>query len=204
MSQPKTLEELRQENKEALALYLQTNTEALNYELRLESIDTATKLIHKAGEIAELDVDKLNRRISVALKSEYGKVPGLLNLLSNIVAWPAEQGSAPSNLTEIKQSICEELLVSESIFTDLKESKGFHTFISDDHEVISGVEPDYLEYIMLLRLIANKINIPVLDIKLTEESWDKAEARAIAKAEKDMSALKEELEAHNKLHGNVA
>jgi len=180
--------------------FLQTNTNAVNYKLRLESISKLKVLINKVADIAGMDTSRVAKRMEVATKSEYGKVPGLLNLLSAIVKYPTDNKS-PGDLTATKEEIVALTGVDEVVFSDLREAKGYPTFLTDDHERMDGVEPDYEEYEMLCNLMANDLNIPVVDIKLDQAKWDRAEAKAQAKVEKDLIAIEAQLEEYRKLNG---
>jgi len=181
--------------------FLKTDEMSLNYSLREASIRQVKAKIAKAAEIADLDEDRLVRRINSAAgsKNEYGKVPGLINLLANIVNWPTDESSA-DGINETREEILAELGIDHTLLEDLREAKGYHSFISDEHELMKGVEPAYDEYRMLVMLIARKLGIEVVDIKLDEDDWNKAEAKAIIAANKELEDVKVELEKHKQLH----
>ena len=86
--------------------------------------------------------------------------------------------------------------------SDLKESKGYHAFIDETTmELTDGVEPvidDLIEiYERLLKVFG--IKQTALDFKLTDIKWQKAEDKALKKAEIELQARAEALEAHEAL-----
>ena len=185
---------------ESRTKFLQTNPNAVNYALRLESINTMKEAINIAVTIAEMDKDKISRRVKAAMKSEYGKVPGLINLLSGIINWPTDS-QTPDNLSAIQDEICTNLGLEQVMLDDLREAKGFHTFLTEDQEIMDGSEPDYDEYNMLCELMASKLNLPVIDMKLSESEWNNREAKAIATAQQDLKDIETELAEYRTANG---
>ena len=185
---------------ESRTKFLQTNPNAVNYALRLESINTMKEAINIAVTIAEMDKNKISRRAKAAMKSEYGKVPGLINLLSAIINWPTDS-QTPDNLSTIQDEICANLGLEQVMLDDLREAKGFHTFLTEDQEIMDGSEPDYEEYNMLCELMASKLNLPVVDMKLSESEWNNREAKAIAKAKQDLEDIETELAEYRTANG---
>lgn len=185
---------------ESRTKFLQTNPNAVNYTLRLDSINTMKEAISIAVTIAEMDKNKLSRRTKAAMKSEYGKVPGLINLLSAIINWPTDS-QTPDNLSAIQDEICTNLGLEQVMLDDLREAKGFHTFLTEDQEIMDGSEPDYEEYNMLCELMASKLNLSVVDMKLSESEWNKREAKAIAKAKQDLEDIETELAEYRAANG---
>ncbi len=191
---------------EALAMretFLQTDTSSLNYQLRKESIDSLRMSINKVALIADLDEDKMAKRIAMAIspRNEYGKVPGLMNLLATIVNWPTDDNNV-DGLNEVREEILSTLGVTATVFEDLREAKGYHTFVSDEHEIIDGVEPAFDEYTMLVQMLAAELGLAVVDLKLDDSSWATAETVAIKKAGDSIARVRAELEEHKKLHGD--
>ena len=183
--------------------YLQTNPDAINYTLRNESIKAVQILILEVAETANMNVDEMKKRLQVATsRTEYGKVPSLFNLLANVANWPIDKDGSPAGIADAKLAI--EALLVDIIepLEDLRQAKGYHTFVSDNYEIVEGIEPDFDEYEMLCQLIASSLRIPVVDIKLSDSAWDKTEQKAEAKAIKDMEDIQAELEEHRKLHGD--
>lgn len=189
-------------NMKARELFLQTNPEAINYRLRMESIDTVQSLIKEIGHVAGMDSEALGSRISMATsRSEYGKVPGLINLLSSVCNWPLDKDASTSGMAEAKEAVAGVLPDLIDVLEDIKQAKGYHTFVSDEHELVDGIEPDFEEYTMLLNVVASNLQLPVLDVKLSEAAWERAEDKAYTKAKESIEAIKVELEEHQKLHG---
>ncbi len=172
--------------------YLQTNKNAVNYTLRLDSINTLKECINKAVTIADMETDKVSRRVKAAMKSEYGKVPGLINLLAAIINWPTDS-KTPDNLSTVQDKICSELGIEQVMIDDIREAKGFHTFLTDDHDLMDGIVPDFDEYSMLCELIASKLELSVVDIKLDEATWNKLELKAAENAKITLMEIEVEL-----------
>lgn len=187
------IDELRQENMRLMDDMLQTDSTALNYALRSEATKLLKQMIVEVAQIADLDEEKIARRITVAAKSPYGRIPGLINLLVSIVLWPVE-GNDFSGVAETKEEILNKLGLDEELLVDIKEAKGFHTFFNDDHEIIKGQAPDFDEYRMLVTMLARKLDIAVVDFKLKEDHWKAAEEEAIESAELEVQEAQLELE----------
>ena len=164
---------------------LQTNPSALNYGLRSESTKTLKDMILDVATIADLDEERVQRRITVASKSPYGRIPGLVNLFVSMALWPVE-GRDFSGVSELKEEILAKYNLDEELLIDIKDSKGFHTFLNDDHELIKGQEPDLEEYEMLVTLFCTQLEIPVIDFRMTQAKWQLKEDQAIEAAELDM------------------
>ena len=184
------------------AQYLQTNPKAINYKLRQTSMDTLRALIAEVADAAGMDKANMDIKLKlVTSRSEYGKVPALINLLASTANWPLDKDANKSELGDAKEIVTGMLPDMMDTLEDVHQAKGYHTFVSDDHEIVDGIEPDYEEYGMLVQVIAEKLQLPVVDLKLDETVWDKNEAKAEKKADKTIEDIKDELAEHNKLHG---
>lgn len=185
-------------NQAEIKEFTQTNTNALNYNLRKDSTAILKNLITEVAELANLDDERVQRRIDAAKRSPYGRIPGLFNLLTSIVLWPVD-GRDVSGVMEVKQEIIEKYKFEEELFLDLKAAKGFHTFLSDDHEIIKGQEPDFDEYKMLCLLLAQQLNIPVVDFSLDIDKWKANEDEATKDAQVDFEDAQIELQRYKEM-----
>jgi len=165
-----------------------------DYMLRLKTITDLKAVVYHMASLAEMDTDKISRRIKAAISSEYGKVPGLINLIVAIAHWPSDS-SSPNDLTEAQDLITAYLGVDLDLLTDIKQAKGFHSFLTDDHERKECQEPEYETYTMLLGILAKAMKKQplLIDIKLNESDWNKAEDKAETRVDKEVVAIEEEL-----------
>lgn len=188
-----TLDSVRAANRKHMTEMLQTNPTALNYELRNEATSKLKNLIKEIVTLADMDEEKVERRIAATVRSPYGRVPGLLNLLTSIVLWPVD-GRDGAAVASLREEILAKLGTSEELLIDLKEAKGYTTFLNDDYEIQPGITPDLEEYEMLATMLAQKLDIAVIDFKLTTERWEALEAKARAEAELEKEEADLELE----------
>ena len=177
----KTLKETRLAE---MATMLQTDPTALNYDLRSEATSQLKTMIAEIATMADLDEEKVARRVTVAVKSPYGRIPGLMNLLTSLVLWPVE-GNDFSGVAELKEEILKKYSLDEELLIDIKDAKGYHTFLNDDHDIIKGQSPDLEEYAMLTTMLARKLKIAVVDHKMTYDKWKQAELDAQEQAKLD-------------------
>ncbi len=156
-------------------------------------INNITKEIH-------LDKDNMAKRIDSAMRSEYGAINGLINLLVAIGNWPAERGdgaSVATNRVILEQKFKLDLM----LLAEIAEYRGFHTFVSSELSIIEGREPQYVAYrdyttVLLEELLgdsAKKINKP----ELLPQRWQLAEAKAITTAETELTQKLQDLENYN-------
>ena len=89
-----------------------------------------TSLVNKIADTCGLDEERIAKRIDVALQSEYGRINGLINLLSSLAKWPAEQGDGSSVATN-RQLLRDELKLDLVLLEDINTFKGYHTFHDD-------------------------------------------------------------------------
>lgn len=186
------MNELKAARMAEMSEMIQINPMALNYELRSEATTQLKLLIHEIASKADLDEEKIAKRIQSAVKSPYGRIPGLLNLLTSIVLWPVE-GKDFSGVAETQLEILDTLKIELELFLDIKESKGYHTFLNDDHEIVRGMSPDVEEYNMLCLILCQKLGIAVCDSKLNLAKWQEDETIAVEKAKLEQEEAELEL-----------
>lgn len=159
-------------------------------------------IIDSICELCGLDQEKMVRRISVAKKSEYGRINGLLNLLASLVMWPAEQGDGASVSTNQKL-ITDTLNVDIDLLEDIKSFRGYHTFVSDELEIIDGVEPNYEDYSDYCHIFLEGIELAPSRVVLDESKWQNAEKRAKVRAETELKEMEEAVANHKLLMGEA-
>jgi len=177
---------------------------AIDDTLRRESSRKIVALIKDVGEILSLDDEQLDRRIKATRKSEYGRIPGLINLLASIYAWPISVGGQASDIDSLQEEIIELLqekgvIIDKELLIDIKETKGYHSFLNDEAELVEGEVPDFEEYSYFILTFADNAGLPLVDNKLSSVKWKAIEAKAYAKAEEEQKLAIEALERHKKL-----
>lgn len=182
-----------------------TSNKAVAKQLTAEmaQITKATNVVKSIAREADLDPEILDRRIAAANKHEYGTTAGLLNLITAITLWPVDKDGDKNGISEVQDNILSVLNkinkkteLTLVFFERLKECRGSHTFLSDDHTVIAGKEPEYARYAEMLVYLATALDITIMDFKLDDTSWKQAEERAEAKAANEFVVREDELKKH--------
>ena len=191
------------------------NKEQLKLERKLEKVQTGVLKtnIEKIVDLVGLDSERMSFRIRSAEGSEYGRVSGLTNLLAAIVCWPAEQGDGAS-VTANQRKIENELKTDIYLMEDIKDAKGYHTWLNDELELIKGKAPNTQRYQMLVEILVEEtgindaitsafnedeiaqleeFGIDKLQVrhKLNDTDWNAREDRAITAANNELVSLKE-------------
>mgnify|MGYP006899580592 CR=1 FL=1 len=172
---------------------------AINDALRRESIKALVNTLESVYEELNLDLDMLHRKIAASRRSEYGRVPALINILAATYAWPIADSSEAANIPQYQENILEILKLDGEILLDLKEAKGYHSFLSDDFEVVQAIEPDYDEYNYYVLTVADALAIPYVDSKVSEEAWNRNENKALAKIVVEQAEAETALARHAEL-----
>ena len=172
---------------------------AINDALRRESIKALVNTLESVYEELNLDLDMLHRKIAASRRSEYGRVPALINILAATYAWPIADSSEAANIPQYQENILEILKLDGEILLDLKEAKGYHSFLSDDFEVVQAIEPDYDEYNYYVLTVADALAIPYVDSKVSEEAWNRNENKALAKIKVEQAEAETALARHAEL-----
>ena len=179
---------------------------AINDALRRESISTMTAILNRTNDVCGFDQDKLNNQIKAIRKSEYGKVPAMMNIFTKLYAWPITEGGDAKEITsiqfEIRESLAEiGIVIDEDLILDHREAKGYHSFFDDrnDYEIIPANEPDFEEYEYYTLTMAEKFGLPFVDNKLNETKWLRLESKELAKAKQKFNVAQAELENHRAL-----
>lgn len=200
------LEAIREARMESNTATRLRSDAAINDVLMREAVTDLSALIHKVGAIAELDEDSLDASIKLARRSEYGRIPQMLSKICSIYAWPVDSVADAKEIPERQEEILEVLNkysnhnIDDDLLMDLKESKGSHTFMdSKTKEVVDAKEPMFEEFAYYVTTLADYLGVPIVDNKLDEAKWHKAEAKAIAKIAKEQEEDEIALAAHKAL-----
>jgi len=177
---------------------------AINDTLKRESARKMISLIKDVGELLSLDDEGLDRKIKATRKSEYGRIPALINLLAKIYTWPIAIGGQASDIDSLQEEILEllvekSIIIDKDLLVDIKESKGFHSFLDDEAQIVEGEEPDFEEYNYYILTFADNAGLSLVDNKLSKVKWQAVEDRAYAKASEEQKLALEALERHKKL-----
>jgi len=186
-----------------------TSEKAIDRTLRAEAISKMTSLLSEVADTIGFDEEALERKISVTRRSEYGRIPALINILANLYAWPITGHGNPAEVPGLQEDMLDffaskGLAIDADLLLDIKEYKGYHSFVSDEAVIVEGIEPDVEEYEFAVITVADVVGLPVVDNKLTLAKWKRAEAAAIEKAKAELADMKASLERHKSLLEEVA
>ncbi len=176
-----------------------------------KQLEAENKIIKKLGEtatllasVADMDIDYFSKRIQAAEGHEYGSTAGLLNLITAVTLWPIDKDGSMDNIA-IKQTAVMEALnkkckknqpLTLSFLRQLTEARGSHSFLTKEHNVKDGKEPEYDRYAELLVYMADALGAEVFDFKLDPKSWAAKESDAIYATEQEFIARENELKKH--------
>lgn len=176
---------------------------AINDVLKRESIKTLTTIIHAVADELNLDKEKLDRKINLARRSNYGRICELISIVASIYAWPIAENTQASEIPELQERMLDTLTtlgirIDADLLLDMKDAKGYNSFLDTaTYTVVPGVEPIYdeLEYYYLT--FAEEASLPIIDYKMTEQAYDKAESKALDRIQIEQEASAEALERFN-------
>lgn len=205
-----TFEDRVEAAREANVISITTNrllsNVAIDDTLKRESLSTMKVIVNGVCDLLDLDSERLEGQIKSARKSEYGRVPQLLIILANMYAWPILDKADAKDIDDKQEEILDYLAdthkikVSGDLLLDIKEAKGYHSFLDKDtYEVIDGVEPEFEEITYYLQTLAEHCGLPFIDIKLDEVKWNKVEAKSLIKIQIEHEAAQTALSNHEEL-----
>lgn len=202
---------------EARAKALKTNSDtrivsdiAINDALKRESVKTLTTILENVYDELNLDREKLANKIKLARKSKYGRISEMITMVASTYAWPCADSSQASEIPELQERMLDTLAglgvkVDGDLLLDIKEAKGFNSFMDmASFEIVEAVEPEYAELEYYLLTFAEEASLPIIDYKMTEEEFAKAEAKAQDRIKIEQEAAQEALARHEAMTGAVA
>ena len=152
-------------------------------------------LINNITKDLSLDEDRMAKRIDSATRSEYGPINGLINLVVSIANWPVEQGDG--SMVSTNRAILEDKFNLDLVMLDdIKTFRGHHSFVTDEVEIIDGKEPMYEDYTDYCSIFLEELGVQSSKPTINPDSWQRAEAQAMKKAQEDQKQMAEELQAH--------
>lgn len=157
------------------------------------------KLKAKINDIADacgLDEERMARRVQAALRAEYGRINGMINLLAAVCKWPAEQGDGAS-VSANQLLIEKEMGIDLMLLEDISTFKGYHTFHTDELEIIEGIKPQFDSYSDHCSLLLEDIGFERAAAEIEPSRWAAAEQRAIKKTKEDVLELRQAVADHN-------
>ena len=159
--------------------------------LRLEAMGTLKTIIETIADTADLD---LSKSVKVIGKGEFGHVGDAISLIASKMNWPLPAGSHDS-----PEDMKEEILTALSsanisldmgLLDEIREARGNHSFMNNENgEIIDATEPEYEEIHYLMLEVAKQLDLPILDWKLTEDRWNKAETKAAKKVNAQVAEI---------------
>jgi len=201
-----TFDERLEEAREARVASINSNRlrsdVAINDMLRREAIGTMTTILTRVVTAIKGDHDKLANRLKMIRRSEYGRVPEMVNVLAGLYAWPIQDGGDARDIPTLQDEILStlasmDIAVTGDLLLDIKEAKGHHSFMDKDTgDIIDCLEPEYEEYRYFVLTFAEAAGLPLMDIKLTEPVWLTQENKIVAKLNLEIAANAEALAAH--------
>ena len=153
--------------------------------------------IDKIVKTLDLDDERIIKRVDNALRSEYGAVNGVINLLASIANWPVEPNDGAQVATN-RQILANKLNLDLMLLEEIRASRGYHTFVSDDMKIINGQAPDYETYSQLCQIFIEELLGEELAEKpaISQTKWEQLEQVAKDKAALDLEQRMAELEMH--------
>ena len=169
---------------------------AINDALRRESTKRMVSILNAVADTIDYDSEMLERKLMATRRSEYGRVPAMINILANLYAWPVSTHGNPAEVEGLRDDIIEVLteqgvVIDPDLLLDIKDAKGYHTFIDDEGNIVEAVEPDFEEYEFFILTFAEKAGLPLVDLKLSPTKWRREEAKAKANAEAEKQDMLE-------------
>lgn len=172
-----------------------------------EASKVLKKLIKDITNSLSLDEDRMAKRIDSATRSEYGAINGLVNLVASVANWPVENGDG--SLVSTNRLVLEEKFNLDLVMLDdIRAFRGYHSFVTDELEIINGIEPQYEDYTDYCEIFLEELGVKSNRPTICEAKWAAAEKRAKQKALDDQAQMQEELAVHQaymeELHGEEA
>lgn len=192
--------------KEARQNLIQSNSDkrlisdiAINDALKRESLAKLSTLTKAVAEGLALDMEKIERRVAQARRSNYGRICEHINILASIYAWPVAERSQASEVVAQQEAMLDILasngvVIEGDLLLDIKEAKGYTSFINPETmEEVPALEPVYEELEYYYYTFAESAGIPIIDYKMNEQLFAKLEKQALTRIEVEKEANAEAL-----------
>jgi len=179
----------------------------MSIKAKIQCVSKIEKIIKEIGVKLDMDPTKLGNKVSAAKSNGgklYGKPEALLNLLANLVLFPAVDESEWSLVQDRREKMAkvkwkqfkwsDEL---ETVCEYVRESKGRLTFLdSSTAEIVEAIEPDIDSYNEAVEYLGKLLGLDskCFDRKLTAERFAELESKASAKAAQQQQELLEALQ----------
>ena len=173
---------------------------AINDSLKRESIEILSGAILAVGEELLLDIERLENRIKLSRRSNYGRVCELINILASIYSWPIADNSQAKEIPELQDRMLDiltsrNIAVTGDLLLDIKDYKGYNSYLEQTtFTVIDGQEPMYDELEFAYLTFAEYANLPLVDFKMTETMYHKLETKALDKLKLEQELAQEALD----------
>lgn len=162
------------------------------------TINALKAIVNKIVDVIGLDEEKMNRRIEIAMRSEYGRINGMVNLLAEVTNWPAEQGDGTA-VGENRKVIEEKLDLDLMLLEDIRTYKGYHTFATDELETRTGVEPMYEDYEDFVAILLEDMGLTPGRVTISSDTWTKTEKKAVESTKLELERMRIAVERHKAL-----
>ena len=163
-----------------------------------QALQKLQNLVLDIANACNLDEERTANRIAAALKSEYGRINGMINLLAAIGKWPVERGDESMVATN-QRMIEKEFKLDLMLLEDISTCKGYHTFHTDALEVIGGVEPQYELYEDNCTIFLEELGCKAVSAAIEPTVWERYESRAKERTENDVVSLRQAVAEHKAL-----
>ena len=138
------------------------------------------------------------KRIDSALRSEYGPINGLINLVSAIASWPAEPGDG-AMVSQNRMILESKLNLDLLLLDDIKQFRGYHSFVNDELEIVQGTEPQFEDYTDYCSIFLEDLGAKSFKATIEPATWQRRELVARQKAEVERQNMSDELTRYNTL-----
>lgn len=177
-----------------------------NIQSNREASKVLKKLLKDITNTLDLDEERMAKRIDSATRSEYGAINGLVNLVASVANWPVENGDGA--FVSTNRLILEDKFNLDLVMLDdIRAYRGFHSFVTDDIEIINGQEPQYEDYTDYCEIFLEELGVKSTRPTICPDRWKTAETRAVVKAKTNQTQMLEELAFHKEylaqLHGEA-
>jgi len=143
---------------------------------------TLNKLLSSITEELALDEARMAKRIDSALESEYGPINGLVNLVVAVAKWPVDYGDG-ANVGVNRRTLENKFGLDLVMLSELAQLRGYHSFVTDDLDIIEGKEPKYEDYGDYCQIFLEDLGVVAQRLQITPVAWQGKEARAYVKAQ---------------------